>query len=227
MAHISYKQAMKIMRMRRIWSLMKQRCLNKKDKNYFRYGGRGISICDEWLSSFNSFFSDMQKSYRDGLTLDRKNNNGNYSKENCRWATTAQQQNNRSCNIMVSVDGRSTSLSNWCRELGINHNKAYTLIIKRLSSINTVLGFPENSKCIMYRMNYTNTNKARNITQAELDVARMKSGGTIKSLAGILHIPYGTFYKYYILKKAPPDVVNGIISYIDSQDDQMDSAINS
>lgn len=78
----------------RSWSSMKKRCLYPKAKDWPRYGGRGITICDRWKDSFESFLEDMGERPK-GMTLDRKNPNGNYEPGNCRWATPKQQANNR------------------------------------------------------------------------------------------------------------------------------------
>src|SRR5690554_2069465 len=69
-----------------VWSAMKERCLNKKHPSYHRYGGRGITLCEEWLL-FNNFYEDMRSGYKKGLELDRINNDKGYFKDNCRWIT--------------------------------------------------------------------------------------------------------------------------------------------
>lgn len=77
------------------WSGMRQRCLNPKCEGYSRYGGRGIKICKRWLDSFQNFFNDMGAKPSPDLTIERLDNDGNYTPSNCVWATRSQQSRNR------------------------------------------------------------------------------------------------------------------------------------
>ncbi len=77
------------------WKTMRQRCNNPNNTNYHHYGGRGITICDRW-DSFANFIEDMGER-PEGLTLERRNTNGNYNPTNCYWATQSQQITNRRC----------------------------------------------------------------------------------------------------------------------------------
>lgn len=103
-----------------IWSEMKQRCNNKNCKNYKNYGGRGIRVCAEW-ESFETFYKDMgQRS--SGFSLDRIDNNGNYCKENCRWATAKEQVRNTRRAMLLSYKGLRKCIADWCDELDITYN---------------------------------------------------------------------------------------------------------
>lgn len=81
-----------------VHSSMKNRCTNPKSKAYRNYGGRGIKVCDRWLESFENFYEDIIEGYIKGLQLDRIDNDGDYSKENCRWVTPQQNSMNRGVN---------------------------------------------------------------------------------------------------------------------------------
>lgn len=104
-----------------VWGSMVERCSVPTCSAYARYGGRGIHVCKKWLK-FENFLSDMGERPEGGVryTLERKDNNRGYSKSNCKWATHADQSNNRSVNVRIEFDGRTQNLNQWCRELGIS-----------------------------------------------------------------------------------------------------------
>lgn len=103
-----------------IWKSMKARCNNPNHKSYSRYGGRGITVCDEWNSSFVPFRDwAVSHGYDDCLTLDRMDSNGNYEPGNCRWATMKEQQQNRQNNIRVVYQGEEMVLSEAVRRSGV------------------------------------------------------------------------------------------------------------
>jgi len=102
----------------RAWLHMKDRCNNTNDKEYKRYGARGIAICKEWKSS-EQFLKDMGDSPK-GTSLDRIDNNKNYCKENCKWSTPREQANNRRSNRFITFNGRTETLAEWGRITGIN-----------------------------------------------------------------------------------------------------------
>lgn len=106
-----------------IWSLMKNRCNNSKDKSYINYGARGIEVCNEWQSSYDSFrIWAIENGYRDYLTIDRINNDGNYEPSNCRWATRKVQNNNTRQNHYIEYNGQIKTLSQWAGFYGLTRS---------------------------------------------------------------------------------------------------------
>lgn len=108
-------------RLYRIYQGMKARCYRKSTHNYFRYGGRGITVCDEWLDDFMNFYNwSMENGYSDGLSIDRIDNNGNYCPNNCRWVTATYQANNRRTSRYITVDGEKMTVAMFAKKYEIN-----------------------------------------------------------------------------------------------------------
>lgn len=103
----------------RIWTNMKSRCFNPKSSSFRHYGGRGITVCDEWRHSFERFLTDMGEA-PDGMSIDRIDSNGPYCKDNCRWATQLQQMANTSRTRLVECDGEMVPLSEAARRRGMD-----------------------------------------------------------------------------------------------------------
>jgi len=101
------------------WQHMKERCHKPNTTDYHRYGGRGITVCKRWLESFDNFLQDMGVK-PEGLTIDRIDNDGNYTPENCRWATLRQQANNTRANKHITHNGITLTQAQWSRRLGIS-----------------------------------------------------------------------------------------------------------
>ena len=107
------------------WSNLKTRFNNDKYVFYHRYGGRGITYCDNW-DEFEGFLGDMGKAPTKEHSIDRIDNDGNYTKENCRWATPEEQANNNSANIILEYKGRSKTMATWSKELNLNYDMLRT-----------------------------------------------------------------------------------------------------
>lgn len=113
-------------RLYNIWCGMKRRCFTKSNKDYPRYGGRGITVCDEWCNSFEAFRDwAMSNGYSDTLTIDRIENDGPYAPWNCRWVANNTQANNRRCTIEVTVGSETLPLAEWARKTGVSLGTLY------------------------------------------------------------------------------------------------------
>jgi hypothetical protein len=121
----------------RRWGHMTQRCHNPADGDYPRYGGRGITVCDRWRfgdgerTGFECFLVDMGMPPDRSYSIDRIDSTGPYSPDNCRWATTREQNNNRSNTVMLTVDGVTKPRSVWCEEYGLS-KQAYMYRVNRM-----------------------------------------------------------------------------------------------
>ena len=100
------------------WASMKQRCFNPNSQQYKNYGARGITVCDRWRDSFENFHADMGD-MPSKLTLERIDNNGNYSPENCRWATRAEQRVNQRTIRMITIGGESMPMRHVAKKYGL------------------------------------------------------------------------------------------------------------
>lgn len=105
------------------WSGMLKRCQNPNSPNFNDYGGRGITVCERW-QKFENFLEDMGEK-PEGLTLERIDNNKGYYKENCRWATRKEQANNTRKNIRLTYNGKTQSVIQWAKEMGMSQNVIY------------------------------------------------------------------------------------------------------
>lgn len=114
-----------------IWACAKSRCINPKDTNYKNYGARGIKMCPAWSESFEQFIKDMGRRPQ-GLTLDRIDFNKGYSKENCRWATQKEQQNNKRTNTIMTYKGKRLNLKQWSELTGIRYDTVVNRYTKGL-----------------------------------------------------------------------------------------------
>lgn len=100
------------------WAAMKQRCQYEKSIEYHRYGARGITVCEAW-QTFAGFFADMGVR-PEGMTIERRESNGNYEPSNCKWATTIEQANNKRNNHVLEWGGESRTIAQWAAKLGIS-----------------------------------------------------------------------------------------------------------
>ena len=139
---IATKHNLSKTRVYKCWIAIKKRCFNSNCDIYPLYGGRGITMCDEWKNDFLSFYNwSMQNGYKDTLTIDRIDNNGNYEPSNCRWTNWITQNNNRRNNHLITYNDKTLSLSQWAKEYDINLS-TFTNRIRRGWSIEKALTTP-------------------------------------------------------------------------------------
>lgn len=114
-----------------VWQSMKQRCFDVNDQNYKYYGGRGITVCNEWVSDFMDFYNwSTSNGYKENLSIDRIDVNGNYEPSNCRWITMKEQASNKRNNHLITYKSETKPLQYWANKFNINQ----TTICNRLKS---------------------------------------------------------------------------------------------
>lgn len=120
-----------------VWVHITQRCTNPKNKSYKNYGGRGITVCDEWLNSFESFYgyvSSLPDYGKEGYTIDRINNDGHYEIGNVKWSTATEQARNTRHNRLLTFNGKTQCVTAWEDEMGLNRHQIYWRLHKGWSA---------------------------------------------------------------------------------------------
>lgn len=108
-----------------VWLNIKRRCLNPSHPVYHRYGGRGIKVCDKWLSDFGNFYAWAINKWEKGLQIDRIDNNGNYDPNNCRFVTSKQNNSNREHCVYIKYKNKTKMIHEWAAELNISASTIY------------------------------------------------------------------------------------------------------
>lgn len=111
-----------------VWCGIKKRCFNVNTVGFDDYGGRGVTVCDRWRDSFEAFLADMGTRPSSDHTIERIDNDGDYTPSNCRWALRAEQNANKRNTVRVTVDGIEMCLAVACRKLGLHYGTVYTRI---------------------------------------------------------------------------------------------------
>jgi len=125
------------------WAGMLKRCRNKNDHSYHAYGGRGIKVCRRWLK-FENFFEDMGERPRgeERYTIERIDNNGDYTPQNCKWATYFEQANNTRKNIFITYTGKTMTVSQWEKKLNLSRGLLYARLGQLKWSVERALTEP-------------------------------------------------------------------------------------
>lgn len=109
-----------------IWNAMKQRCYHPSQDSYSEYGGRGIAVCDRWLHSFPNFIEDMGRRPSRHHSIDRIDNEGHYTPDNCQWSTATEQANNRRRAHYLTLGLERRSAAEWARRIGVTPNTIHS-----------------------------------------------------------------------------------------------------
>lgn len=121
------------------WTSIKARCYRKTHVKFNSYGGRGIKVCDRWLSSFESFFNDMGSKPTASHSIDRIDVNGNYTPGNCRWATISEQANNKRQTVWITYNGLKCSMKEFSNKVGCKYSSLQRLYVEKGISIERIM----------------------------------------------------------------------------------------
>jgi hypothetical protein len=146
------------------WKLMHARCRTKREKTYRRYGARGISVCERW-GTFDNFLEDMGHA-PDGMSIERVDNDKGYSPENCVWATSKQQNRNRDSNALVTLNGETRCVAEWCEVLDLPANMVHQRIYR---------GWPPERALTTPKQKYTGPRRKPKECREEREQTRLES----------------------------------------------------
>jgi hypothetical protein len=125
-----------------VWRAMLHRCFNPRATHFDSYGGRGITVCDEWRRDFSRFIADMGPRPVGG-TLDRRDNNGNYTSDNCRWATRAEQANNKRSSHLITWNGETHTICEWATLIGVTKSALSQRLVKLHWTVERAMTTPQ------------------------------------------------------------------------------------
>lgn len=125
----------------KIWAGIKRRCYNRHERNFERYGGRGIVLCERW-QDYANFKADMVSGYAPGLSIERKENDGNYEPGNCTWATRKEQCRNRRSSCLITYRGKTRTAVEWSEIIGMPYYRLHQRIQKLGWSVERAMTAP-------------------------------------------------------------------------------------
>ena len=181
----SYKHGLSHTKIHNIYLSMKDRCNNKTSKAYKHYGKRGICVCDEWQNDFLAFYNwAIMNGYKEGLSIDRIDVNGNYEPSNCRWITLAEQQNNKTNNTLIEFNKQIKNLTQWAKELGIKKETLITRLYQLKWSVEKSFTTPVRSK----KMSKNKTDLAQRILKLAIEITNNTETDVFVNYSG--HVDY-------------------------------------
>ncbi len=174
------------------WCAMKDRCYNPNCRMYKCYGGRGITISDKWKNSFETFLHDMGRA-PSGYTLDRIDNDKGYSKDNCRWATYKENNNNRRDNLRITYKGETMTVSQWADRLEIKLTTLYQRLRKCKWSVERALNEPVQERLLTFQgSTRTATEWAHTLNVKPATIfTRVHKGLPVEKVLSPTHLRYG------------------------------------